>query len=104
MLGSLNQRAIVRAQTLTPDGGGGYTESWDVVATVWARLEPVSGADRTVADKRQSRARHKITVRRANVFAAGQRVEIGTRIFAVRALLDAGPQSPFVTLLSEELP
>lgn len=104
MLGSLNQRATVRAQTLTPDGGGGYSESWDVVATVWARLEPVAGADRYTSDKLESRVRHKITLRRSNAFAAGQRVEIGARIFAVRALLDDGLQSPFITLLCEELP
>lgn len=104
MLGSLNQRATVRAQTLTPDGGGGYTESWDVVASVWARLDPVTGSDRMRADKLESRVRHKITLRRSNAFAAGQRVEIGARVFAVRALLDDGPQSQFLTLLCEELP
>ena len=104
MLGSLNQRATLRAQTLTPDGGGGYSESWDVVAIVWARLEPVSGADSTRAGKLESRVRHKLTLRRSNAVAAGQRVEIGARVFAVRALLDDGPQSQLLTLLCEELP
>ena len=104
MLGTLNQRATLRAQTLTPDGGGGFTGSWDVVATVWARLEPVTGADNTAADKRESRVRHRVVLRRSNAVAAGQRLEIGARIFAVRALLDEGPQSPFLTLLCEELP
>lgn len=104
MLGQLNQRATIRAQTLTQDGGGGYTESWDAVAIVWARLEPVSGADRFTADKLESRARHKLTLRRNTVIAAGQRAEIGTRLFAIRAMLDPGPQSAFVTLLCEELP
>ena len=104
MLGTLNRRATLRAQTLTPDGGGGFTESWDVVAIVWARLEPVTGADRGASDKLESRVRHKIVLRRSNACAPGQRVEIGARIFGVRALLDEGPQSPFLTLLCEELP
>lgn len=104
MLGTLNQRATIRAQTLTPDGGGGYTESWDVVATLWARLAPVSGTDRVAADHLESRARHKLTLRRNTVIAAGQRAEIGTRLFAIRAVLDPGPQSALVTLLCEELP
>jgi len=103
MLGSLNQRATVRAQTLTPDGGGGYNESWDVVAIVWARLEPVAGVYQPRADRLESRVRHKVVLRRSNAFAAGQRVEIGARVFAVRALLDDGPQSQFLTLLCEEL-
>lgn len=104
MLGTLNQRASVLARTLTPDGGGGYSESWDVVATVWAKLEPVSGADRYTADKLESRARHKLTLRRSTAFAAGQRVQIGTRLFAVRALLDDGAADPLMVLLIEELP
>lgn len=104
MLGTLNRRATLRAQTLTPDGGGGFTVAWDIVAAVWARLEPVSGEDRVRADRLESRVRHRITVRRSNAFAAGQRVEIGARTFAVQALLDEGPQSPFLILLCEEIP
>lgn len=104
MLGKLNQRATVLARTLSPDGGGGHSESWDAVASVWARLEPVSAADRFTADKLESRARHRLTLRRSNALAAGQRVQLGARLFAVRALLDPGPQSPFVTLSLEELP
>jgi SPP1 family predicted phage head-tail adaptor len=104
MLGTLNQRATLRAQTLTPDGGGGYSETWDAVATLWARLEPISGNDLYLAGKLESRARHKLTIRRNASIAAGQRVQIGARNFAIRALLDPGAQSAFVTLLCEELP
>lgn len=104
MLGTLSRRATLRAQTLTPDGGGGFTAAWDVVAVVWARLEPMSGEDRVRAGGLESRVRHKIVVRRSNAYAAGQRVEIGARLFAVRALLDDGPQNPFLTLLCEEIP
>lgn len=104
MLGTLNQRATISAHTLTPDGGGGYSESWAPVAIVWARLDVLTGADRTAADKLESRVRHKLTLRRSSAFAAGQRVAIGARNFAVRALLDPGPQSPLMTLLCEELP
>ena len=103
-IGTLNQRATVLAQTLTADGGGGYSASWDVVATVWARLEPLSGADRYSAGRLESRARHKITVRRSNIYAAGQRLQIGTRLFALQALLDDGAPDPLLTLLCEELP
>lgn len=104
MLGTLNRRATIVAQTLTPDGGGGFTVAWDAVAVVWARLEPIAGSDRFIADKLESRVRHRIVVRRSNAFAAGQRVQIGARNFAVEALLDEGPQSPLLTMLCEEIP
>lgn len=104
MLGTLNQRATIRARTLSPDGGGGYTESWDVVATVWARLDPVTGSDGVAADHLESRVRHRLTLRRNAALAAGQRAEIAGRLFRIRTLIDAGPPDPFVTLLCEELP
>ncbi len=104
MIGMLNQRATVLAQTLTPDGGGGYSAVWSVVATVWAKIAPLSGSDAVRADRLESRARHKITVRRSSLYAAGQRLQIGARLFALHGLLDDGAPDPLLTLLCEELP
>ena len=104
MIGQLNQRASVLAQTLTPDGAGGYSAAWIIVATVWAKIAPLSGSDAVRADRLESRARHKITVRRANIYSAGQRLQVGARLFALHGLLDDGAPDPLLTLLCEELP
>ena len=104
MIGTLNQRMTVLAQTLTPDGGGGYSASWAAVAIVWAKVVPLSGTDAVQADRLESRARHKVIVRRANIYAAGQRLQIGTRLFALHGFLDDGAPDPLLTLLCEELP
>ena len=104
MIGQLNQRASVLAATTTPDGGGGFSESWLPLLTVWARLEPVSGDDVFGPDALESRVRHKIVTRRYASIVAGQRVAIGTRNFRIHAVLDEGPQAQLITLLCEELP
>jgi SPP1 family predicted phage head-tail adaptor len=104
MLSSLTQHASLLALTLTPDGGGGFSETWDAFATAWIALAPRDATDTANADHLESRVRHRITLRRRADLAAGQRVQVGARLFRVHAVLDPGPRAPFVVLNCEELP
>jgi SPP1 family predicted phage head-tail adaptor len=104
MIGTLNQRASVLARTMTPDGGGGFSESWNAIAMLWVRVEPLSGGDVFGPDAVESRVRFRITIRRNANVAAGQRIAIGARTFRIHAVLDEGPNAPLMTLLCEELP
>ena len=54
-------------------------------------------------DASESRVRHRIVLRRLDGIAAGMRVKIGARAFLIRALLDDGPQSQFLRLMTEEI-
>jgi SPP1 family predicted phage head-tail adaptor len=104
MIGTLDQRAQLQALTLTPDGGGGYSEAWETFATVWVSLKPVSGGDVFGPDAVESRIRHRVTLGRLSDVAAGQYVVIGTRTLRIHAVLDEGPRASTYTLLCEELP
>ena len=102
MLSELNQRATLLARTLTPDGGGGFAESWEAVATVWIALRPRDATDIATADRLESRVRHVVTLRRRADLAAGQRLIVGPRVFRIHAVLDA--HQTLTTLHVEELP
>jgi len=102
MIGELNQRIRILAQTLTPDGGGGYSEVWNVIATLWADVEPRAGNNVFAADALQSRVQHRVTIRRNAAIAVGMRVAAGAATLAIGAILDDG--SPLITLVCEELP
>lgn len=102
MLSELNQRATLFARTLTPDGGGGFTQTWDAFAVVWIALKPRDATDIATADKLESRVRHAVTLRRRPDLAAGQRLAIGPRTFRIHAVLDA--HQTLTTLHVEELP
>jgi SPP1 family predicted phage head-tail adaptor len=104
MIGALDQRATLQAKILTPDGGGGYAESWQTFASMWVSVSPIGASDTLGADVLQSRVRHRLVLRRRSDLAAGQRVLIGARTFKVHAVLDEGPRASVVTLLCEELP
>jgi SPP1 family predicted phage head-tail adaptor len=104
MISNLNQRASLLGATLTPDGGGGYSESWTAFATVWCSVEPQSGDDTFGPDATEARVRHRVTLRRLAGVAAGQRIAIGSRNLRIHDVLDNGPQAPLLILLCEEFP
>ncbi|HEX3810019.1 MAG TPA: head-tail adaptor protein [Rhizomicrobium sp.] len=102
MIGDLNQRATLLARSMTPDGGGGFSESWNAIATLWVKLEAQSGSDAFGPDATEPRTRYRVTLRRNADVAAGQRLGIGTRAFAINNLLDEG--ADLMTLLVEDVP
>jgi SPP1 family predicted phage head-tail adaptor len=103
MISKLTQRVTLEAQTLTPDGGGGYAASWDAFALVWAAIEPLSGADVYGPDASEARVRYRLTIRRRSDVIAGMRVNANGRVFEIRALQDDGARSQFLTLLTEQI-
>lgn len=104
MLSSLNQRATLEAMTLVPDGGGGYSESWQPFATVWVGVTPLSATDAASAGMLQSKVRHRLSLRRRSDIGAGQHVVTASRRFKIHAVLDKGPRETLMQLLCEELP
>jgi SPP1 family predicted phage head-tail adaptor len=104
MIGTLNQRAQLLANTLTPDAGGGFGESWEAFASVWLKVEPIAGTDNFGPDRLESRVRHRLTLRRRDDVAAGQRAQVGARLFRIHTVIDEGPSAALMTLLCEELP
>jgi SPP1 family predicted phage head-tail adaptor len=102
MIGELNQRVRILAQTRDPDGGGGYAEAWNVIATLWANVAPRAGDNVFAADALQSRVEYRVTIRRNAAVLAGMRIAVGALTLSIAAILDDG--SPLVTLICEELP
>lgn len=104
MIGSLDQRAVLFAATLAPDGGGGFSDNWEAFANVWLKVEPVSGSDAFGPGRLEARVRHRLTLRRRSDVAAGQRAVVGARVFRIHTVVDEGPPAPTMILLAEELP
>ena len=104
MIGALHQRATIEAKTFASDGGGGFNDGWNTIATAWVRIEPRSGAQVFGPDRNEQQVRHRLTLRRNEDIVAGQRVSVGTRRFTIESVLDEGPQAQTMTLLCEEIP
>lgn len=103
MLSTLDRRVTLEAQTLTPDGGGGYSASWNQLATVWAAIEHITGADVFGPDAAEARVKYRVTIRRRTDVLTGMRVNDNGRVFTITAVLDDGPQAQFLTLMTEKI-
>lgn len=90
--GELDTQLTIQRATRTSDGGGGFTESWATLYTVWARLEAMTGDEVLHADRVQAQQRYKVTVRAQEVPAlrASDRVLWGTIALNIRSLPDPG--------------
>ena len=93
--GDLRSRGILQQRVNTPDGQGGNGVSWTNVATLWAQVVAVVGAEGVTADQQRPLVTYNITIRfRRGVIPseygvdASMRFVIGARIFDIRSVID----------------
>ncbi|MGE4340357.1 MAG: phage head closure protein [Pigmentiphaga sp.] len=61
--GELNQRVTLRKEVKSDDGMGGNTSSWQDIATVWAKVRPMTGNEREHSDRLNAAANYLILIR-----------------------------------------
>jgi SPP1 family predicted phage head-tail adaptor len=104
VIGKFNQRAALLRKAQVADGGGGFAESWQSFANLWVSLAAQNGGEVYGPDAMEAQAKYRVELRRRTDVAAGQRLQIGTRLLDIKTVQDAGPQTPNLTLICEEIP
>jgi SPP1 family predicted phage head-tail adaptor len=104
MLANLNYRAAILSRTLTPDGGGGFSESWQTVGQAWVKITPLGADEKYGPDACETRIRHRLVTRARTDIVDGMRLQVGERTFAVHAVLGHDATDAYLTLMCEELP
>lgn len=102
MIGALNQRGTIWSRTCTADGGGGFSESWTRLATVWLGLKLSSSGQSLCADGVEQKVRYRASLYRRSDIAAGMRLSLGSRLFDIVAVEDDG--APLMGLVCEVRP
>lgn len=105
---ALTTQFSLEAQSRVPDGGGGWTVSWQPLGSLWAEVLPSSAAEREHGGRPYGRVTHRLTVRSAPAGSprrprADQRLVTGDRIFRIRGVAEARDRG-FLTLWCEEGP
>ena len=101
-IGELRHRLNLEAATRSSDGAGGVSETWDVVAEVWAAIRPLAGAERLDADRLSGRVTHEIWLRHRDGVAPAMRFTWDARVFDIRAVLDQDEHRRWLKCLVEE--
>lgn len=61
--GELDQRVTFLRETKVDDGMGGSSVTWATIATVWAKVRPMSGTEREHSDRLNAQANYLIVIR-----------------------------------------
>lgn len=94
----MRERVTIEQETATPDGYGGYANTWATVATVWAKVEPLSGREQIEADKLQGVVNTRVTIRYRSDVVPGMRLVWGSRNYNIRAVISEEERDRFLQL------
>lgn len=88
-----------------PDGDGGFTTVWTVLARVWADIRPATPRDleRRVASTVQATASHIVVIRWLPGVTTATRIKFGTRTFEVTGVQNPEEQDVSLVLACEEM-
>lgn len=100
--GALGLRLTLERAVDVSDGQGGVTRSWEAVAPVWAKLEPVSAESVERAAQRGLIDTHRVTIRFRSDITTGMRLTRAGRRFAIRTLQDPDESGRYLVCLCVE--
>lgn len=101
-VGEMRHRLALEAPLDTPDGGGGATRTWSLVAEVWGAIRPASGGESVEADGVSGRVSHEVWIRHRPGVAPDMRFRMGARVFEIRSAIDMNERRRMLRCLVEE--
>lgn len=96
--GDLDERVTFKRLTSTPDGEGGSTESWASVATVYAKVKPITGDESQQTMRTEATRRYLVTIRYRSDFREEDRIEWRDRKMNIRVIRDMGPRATWLEI------
>lgn len=100
--GDLRVELRLEQMTQSPDGLGGFSESWNETGLVFAMVEPASARDRFGAGQTLEDVTHRITIRHRPDVASGMRLRRGIRVFDIRTVHDPDETGRYLVLKARE--
>lgn len=100
--GALRSELALEQCVTTPDSLGGHTESWVELATLFARVEPVSTHSLFGADQTLETATHRVTVRWRAGLKSGMRLRRGQRVLDIITVHDPDETQRYLVCRTRE--
>lgn len=104
-IGQLREQIALQQNTPTVDAHGQPIASWATTATVYARLDPLSGREFIEGARRDADITHRITIRyRADITpTTAWRILYGTRVFDIEAVLNLDERDRVWQIMAREV-
>ena len=101
--GSFRTELSLQQAVLAGDGMGGHDETWNEVATVFARVEPVSATMRFGAGQTLEEATHRVTLRHRAGLSSGMRFVRGGRVLDILTARDPDETGRYLECRTKEV-
>jgi SPP1 family predicted phage head-tail adaptor len=86
--GDLRSRIIIEKKAFTDNGFGGHSETWSTLATVWAKVEHLSGRELQLAQQVSPDILYEITIRYRPDVTTNHRINYSGQYFNIRDVKD----------------
>jgi SPP1 family predicted phage head-tail adaptor len=103
LAGKLRHQITLQILSGAQDSTGGFSSSYQNVATVWASIEAVIAKDNLAANEFVSQVTHKITIRYMDGVTSAMRVVFKERDFQVQGVLNPDERTKLLILLAVEI-
>ncbi|MET3854018.1 phage head closure protein [Rhizobium sp. OAE497] len=100
--GAMSARLVLERPVELADGQGGAGVSFEGVASLWARIEPVGESSEERAGADLVTLTHRVWVRFRTDIRSGMRLRKGERVFVIRSLRDPDEGGRYLACLCEE--
>ncbi|MEO0865559.1 MAG: head-tail adaptor protein [Pseudomonadota bacterium] len=103
----LNRRLTLEASQRTPDGAGGFAETWTPLGVLWAEVNARAGREAQTGGVAVSMVPFDIKVRGAPVGhperpMPEQRFRDGSRVFHIRSVAECDPTCRYLLCRADE--
>lgn len=104
---NLDRSLVLEAPERTPDGSGGFIETWRVLGALWAEVSPRTGRMGSEGPALVSRLGLRIVVRGAAPASAarpkpGQRFREGGRVYVISAVTEWDARGRYLLCFADE--
>lgn len=102
--GRMRDRVTFQRFSRTSDGGGGYTQSWTDIVTVWGQLDLERGRERVAADRVESDLAGILRVRSSTEVEAvttADRVSVLGEYYQIRSIANVDRKADYIEMVVE---
>lgn len=101
--GALRSEFALEQCLTTPDAFGGHSESWIELATVFAKVEPITARSVFGADQTLESATHRVTLRWRSGLASGMRFRRDLRVLHIVTVHDPDETQRYLVCGAKEV-
>lgn len=98
----LRHRITIQQKSKTSDGQGGFSYSWSTLATVWAKVSPVSTRERLYGQQIEYQRTHQIWLRYRSDITQEMQVTFDGRTFQIKGVFSPDERKIYTVLDAEE--